>query len=118
MEKEAEAEELHLLYVGVTRARDLLVFASRPYKSRPSVVGLKGRALFTLPKTELEVPPGEHWRLVTLAQDAAVQGPAREQRPWFGYARSAGELPGLGPESRPAVLTPRPRRFSRRSRRR
>ena len=90
-----EAERLRLLYVGMTRARDVLVFAGRAGEAhdragraapRPSVV----------PTDPAAAPAG--WRVRACSPEAAVRRPP-EPQPWLAYAAER-------PVREPAVINP------------
>jgi ATP-dependent helicase/nuclease subunit A len=105
------AELVRLLYVGMTRARDYLVFATRPTVSSAWIDILTradGSAVLTLPTTDGENPvniEGEAFTVVVQSAGAPSANISHDEAPataWFAPPPLSGELP----KYLPARLSP------------
>ncbi len=89
-----EAERLRLLYVGMTRARDVLVFAARA--DQATIALAEGVEPLVVPTDPAAPPAG--WRVRACSPEAAVRRPP-EPQPWLAYAAER-------PAREPAVINP------------
>ncbi len=89
-----ESERLRLLYVGMTRARDVLVFAARA--DQATIPLAEGVAPLVVPTDPAAAPAG--WRVRACSPEAAVRRPP-EPQPWLAYAAER-------PAREPAVINP------------
>jgi ATP-dependent exoDNAse (exonuclease V) beta subunit len=105
----ARREELRLLYVGLTRARDILIFATREGKAPASLLGVPALRLPEPLATgeDLAEAGGVTWRRRRIAAPEAM--PAFEPEgsfPWFAppVARTVRPAAHLTPSAAPTLV--------------
>ncbi|MFO0991603.1 MAG: UvrD-helicase domain-containing protein [Hyphomicrobiales bacterium] len=104
---EAELAELvRLLYVGITRARDYLVFATRPAAQSAwldILTRADGTPVLTLPASDGETQvhvDGEAFTMVVQTADPTLAAPVQDEAPavaWFAPLPLSGEQPKYPP---------------------